>query len=1356
MKTLCLLRKTTSLFLTVVMLMTCISAWATTETATVEVDASSADQILTVEAIDIDVNMPAGTQIIGLDVTTNGHEADVDVQKGIDVNGDNAPSGSCGVNIGMEGDNGTADISVGKDVSVTDSKHSSGVFVNVSGQTGNDVTIDIDGSVKAKTTDSTSATGYPGSSGVEIYPAGSTDTHVLVDIGEDISAEGGRSSVGLRISSEEMGVVKGSTVDVLVGGDVSAKSANTADGHATGVYVEGVGTKQETVQIDGMVLATGTGRATGIFADSRESGNEINIDVDRSVVAVSSDYTKAVHIVNEADGTISLDADSAILTNSNGNATAVDIENWKAGTVTVEAENIEGFSNSNQKGVVKGVVISSQGDGKTEVTAGEAGIKARNVGEGSAEALFIDSTGEVTVKTNGMISGETKTGWVSGVGINATQDISVDVSAAGLSAATSEGGNASALALSVEGEASVKVKAGEKGISASSKGNIGGSFGFQEIQYDGTVKINSVGDISAETTGDGNGIAQAINASVFDDSSMEVRTDGSITATTAGDGEAVAVNIELFGADADISAGKDVKADTKGISLSQNQTWESTSITEEQYQAVKDKAYHVPGDPENAFVYMDWDTNTEYRFHLKPDNTLYNGLVTRYYDEEATATVDVGGSVIVRNDTGTGENTPGVELTSENGKAKTAITIGEDIDVQGKNKVYGVNAQLSAGEANVETGGDITVQSDIDADAIHAKISNTGSLTVHVGGGMTAVTTGDGKSAGAAMTVQMNGGFLDAEIDGDVTADRAGIGIRDYGAGEDTADPFAEGKATVNVHGGINVNARGGSTDTEALSLLNLNQNMTMEANIDGDISITGDEFIDAIGLTADGGVIKVKTGGDVSAIAKDFGSTGVDTAAVNGGELELDVGGSITASAVSDTIASDDAVGLNAWAGGADSKLKITVAGGVTAEAKNVTESATAIQVTNRVENGKSGNVEIAVNGDVNSSGKAISIVGEPFGDEREYEYLEGTAEVKEEELLRIEYRTAEDYNGVDAYKVYYNAEGDYYYNELGTMWRETKAESGQTKVEVNGDVTGDDVGLYVNAQAITDVIIDGTLDGGNHAVVIADESIADNLMLTVWEIKPNEDGSVAETGLMNEDGGLDTEEYEDFEKQIQYIIRLEQPEAGATLSTVGTYDYEGYTVAHENDTVTLKINLEPGYEIVDAYNGTDTKVSLLQNADGEYYLVVPRGGAVLLSVKLRKIDDPQLLQEKQAVLQVLQEVPQGIEALPDVKPAETKIVVKKQASAKTCTITIDPNGGTLNGSTEPIEQTVDLFKSITLPEAPEKKGETFLGWYGTPFASTDANWKAPEEGSTKLLPAGSSLKVTRDYFYTAVWKAE
>ena len=63
---------------------------------------------------------------------------------------------------------------------------------------------------------------------------------------------------------------------------------------------------------------------------------------------------------------------------------------------------------------------------------------------------------------------------------------------------------------------------------------------------------------------------------------------------------------------------------------------------------------------------------------------------------------------------------------------------------------------------------------------------------------------------------------------------------------------------------------------------------------------------------------------------------------------------------------------------------------------------------------------------------------------------------------------------------------------------------------------------------------------------------------------------------------------------------------------------------MAHESDTVTLKVEVPSGYELTGAFNGTDTKVVLLKNEEGDYYLVVPRGGGVMLSVEFTEIPQP------------------------------------------------------------------------------------------------------------------------------------
>ena len=253
--------------------------------------------------------------------------------------------------------------------------------------------------------------------------------------------------------------------------------------------------------------------------------------------------------------------------------------------------------------------------------------------------------------------------------------------------------------------------------------------------------------------------------------------------------------------------------------------------------------------------------------------------------------------------------------------------------------------------------------------------------------------------------------------------------------------------------------------------------------------------------------------------------------------------------------------------------------------------------------------------------------------------------------------------------------------------------------------------------------MIIDGTLEGGNHAVVLSSETVADNLTLTVWEIKKNEDDSVAETGEIDKNGDLQTEEFEEFEKEIQYIIRLEQPKAGARLSTEGTYEYEGYDVAHEDDTVILKIDLESGYEITGAFGDVDKEVRLLRDENGDYYLVVPRGGAVQLSVTLRKIEE-----EKEAG--------------------------PRQENLPVVSITLDPYEGILYGKTDPTVKAMTQGRWFNLPVAPEKEGSVFIGWYGTEYPRTDPRWSAPAEGSSLLLKEKARVQAVEDYFYTAIWK--
>jgi len=91
-------------------------------------------------------------------------------------------------------------------------------------------------------------------------------------------------------------------------------------------------------------------------------------------------------------------------------------------------------------------------------------------------------------------------------------------------------------------------------------------------------------------------------------------------------------------------------------------------------------------------------------------------------------------------------------------------------------------------------------------------------------------------------------------------------------------------------------------------------------------------------------------------------------------------------------------------------------------------------------------------------------------------------------------------------------------------------------------------------------------------------------------------------------------------------YIAKVEQPSKGGTLKAVDpngsdlskSYDFP---VAHEGDKVILKANLQSGWKIKAAYNGKGAnKQQLSKDKNGNYYIIVPKGGGINLSADLEK----------------------------------------------------------------------------------------------------------------------------------------
>lgn len=180
-----------------------------------------------------------------------------------------------------------------------------------------------------------------------------------------------------------------------------------------------------------------------------------------------------------------------------------------------------------------------------------------------------------------------------------------------------------------------------------------------------------------------------------------------------------------------------------------------------------------------------------------------------------------------------------------------------------------------------------------------------------------------------------------------------------------------------------------------------------------------------------------------------------------------------------------------------------------------------------------------------------------------------------------------------------------------------------------VEGNITSKNEGLYAEvnkSNATIDALVVGTISAGQGSPVALDNSnpglTENNFNLTVWKIVPYEDGGVAHDATYSSDDTASYTENESFETKIKYIIKVEQPVKGGTASAKDalgnaldtSHDYE---YALQDEKVLLKVELDEGYRIVGAYNGLGEKTDLLFDGT-DYYVVVPKGGGVYLSVDL------------------------------------------------------------------------------------------------------------------------------------------
>lgn len=186
-------------------------------------------------------------------------------------------------------------------------------------------------------------------------------------------------------------------------------------------------------------------------------------------------------------------------------------------------------------------------------------------------------------------------------------------------------------------------------------------------------------------------------------------------------------------------------------------------------------------------------------------------------------------------------------------------------------------------------------------------------------------------------------------------------------------------------------------------------------------------------------------------------------------------------------------------------------------------------------------------------------------------------------------------------------------------------------TTITIGGNLTSSGTGMeLLQNSGNIDIVIEGTLDSKGDSIVVGtygEELETDKLNITVWKIENKESTAIVKHVLF-----ADEEEEEDpdivsdeiskvVEEKINYIIRIDEKQKDSISLQGLEKDKYGLYTAHANESVAVKLNIPSGYTLDGAYSDAEHTVALLTDDNGGYYLVVPSGGGITVSLALTKI---------------------------------------------------------------------------------------------------------------------------------------
>jgi hypothetical protein len=324
---------------------------------------------------------------------------------------------------------------------------------------------------------------------------------------------------------------------------------------------------------------------------------------------------------------------------------------------------------------------------------------------------------------------------------------------------------------------------------------------------------------------------------------------------------------------------------------------------------------------------------------------------------------------------------------------------------------------------------------------------------------------------------------------------------------------------------------------------------------------------------------------------------------------------------------------------------IEVTVNGSAEAEATNKAEGgraeATAVEAT---ASGEGAQVTVTVSGDISAIAKETAEIAGATAKGVRLKATEGGTVTFTAADSNITATSEAAYFGAEAVKLD-NGGGDISAEIVGNVTASGdninkgvvvqstfSSVAGNTDLTVTGDVSADiGVELTIDEVQTANITVDGTIEGETAGILLREDTkLSDDITMTVWEVKPDSDGAVVAREEWKDEEKVRAEDKE-AEKLIQYIIKVEDASKDY-IATSGTKAFTAgngnvYQVAHEGDKVLVKLNIPEGKELVDAFwDAAKSQAGrLLKDAEGNYYVEVPRVGGVLLSVTLKDAPKPE-----------------------------------------------------------------------------------------------------------------------------------